>query len=607
MSDPTGMTGASFPGTDRRGSRARLFWDGEVAPPDGWIDADRSTVSELLDLGLDVESASIDQVYVGPVLGRIDGWRIVPVLEEFRRVLIPGGTIRVAVLDAHRVIRAYQIGDRAFFWDDPTDDLAGALAAQLLEWGAARTTFTPTLIGEHLSSAGFEAVRPSGFGESPTAQDLASADRLGDRLCYTEAVNPAPWPGAPMPDGPQGIHLGWGDDRCATVSVTWSARPSSEWTLRYRSIGESTGSVVEPESWPTIDGSLAPHVFHARCTDLAPGGDYEYEVVPSEGNSQAGFGPVRFSTLPPEPEGVTFAFFGDTGLGDRPDGLCDGVEAIHEVIERARPHFVLGGGDYAYKSSDPRVGTGQQAVQAWLDQVSPIAACRPLLPQWGNHDVDLAEFARDWTVHFPPPATGRPDRGRCYSFDARSCHVTAFYAPTPEIDPADVSWLWADLSAARARGCRWLVVYQHQPLFAHGTSHRSDPRVAQALHRVLDHHRVDLHLSAHDQNYERTYPLAWAGQEPVACSADAEVYRRGEGTVYAKVSPGGKMSDIGGTFSSLGSVESELIAWSSDDAHHVGIVRYDESELDLTVYGATSTSPSQSPCVVDHVVITDAI
>jgi hypothetical protein len=79
-------------------------------------------------------------------------------------------------------------------------------------------------------------------------------------------------------------------------------------------------------------------------------------------------------------------------------------------------------------------------------------------------------------------------------------------------------------------------------------------------------------------------------------------HRRGDGTVFAKVSPAGKRSDIGGAFSALPEQPSELIACRDDDAHHVAIVEYTASRLELTVH-AVAGGPGRTK-VVDRVVIT---
>jgi len=84
---------------------------------------------------------------------------------------------------------------------------------------------------------------------------------------------------------------------------------------------------------------------------------------------------------------------------------------------------------------------------------------------------------------------------------------------------------------------------------------------------------VDLHLSGHDQSYERTHPLrigrdvvSWTKESPESCA-------RGSGVIYAKVSPGGKLSDIGKGFSRFTAKQQPWMAARDDSAHHYAVVK----------------------------------
>ena len=293
-------------------------------------------------------------------------------------------------------------------------------------------------------------------------------------------------------------------------------------------------------------------------------------------------------------------FVADTGVAGRADGLADGVDGVLAALDRHDPDVVLAGGDYAYRSSDRRWATPQQGVVSWLAQMEPIASRRPLMVQYGNHEVGLGERHRDWRVHFPPPREGQVAEGvRSFSFDIGACHVVGFYAPTADLDPREVAWLCDDLARARCRQ-GWLVVFQHQPLIAHGSSHPAEPAVARTLGPLLTTYGVDLHLSAHDQSYERTHPLVWDDAGPRVAST-ARTTRRGTGTVLAKVSPSGKRSDRGRDFSALPVERSPLVAATDDRAHHLALIRADRDRLELTVLAVAPGSGDERE--IDRVVI----
>ena len=102
---------------------------------------------------------------------------------------------------------------------------------------------------------------------------------------------------------------------------------------------------------------------------------------------------------------------------------------------------------------------------------------------------------------------------------------------------------------------------------------------------ILERHQVDLHLSGHDQNYERTYPLTEARGEPVVTSTAMSRYAAGEGVIYAKVSPSGKLSDRGKNFSRFGKEPPSHVAVRDDSAHHYALIDVKQTgELSVSVY-----------------------
>jgi hypothetical protein len=579
----------------------RVFWDGRRPAPDGWSEAARHEPDDLIHDGLPFVTESVDAVYVGPAIGRLPPWKLTDALEEFRRILRVSGRIRVAAYDLQAALDAYARREADFFWDHSSTHLSGALASWLLEAGAARSLLDADLLAELLGQAGFADAERRPFRESGVNPELAAPDELEEHCCYVEACNPSSWPIVAPSPAPSAVHLALGDRFGRSMEVIWCGPADGDGSVRYRPVGTPTWDEARATSRSTTDGPLGPLVFRARCDRLEPGRRYEYEVVQVvEGHRHMLNGSSFVAPPSPNEGGVRLAFIADTGITGRPDGLSDGTRRVVEEVSRLQPHVVLGGGDYAYRSSDRRWGSGQQAVHAWLEEMAPLAREHPLMVQYGNHEVGLAERHRDWAVHFPSSAGTTAD-SRSYSFEVGPCHVTAFYAPTEAIDPAELSWLWQDLSAARRRGARWLVVYQHQPLLAHGTSHPADGRVARALARVLDSHRVDLHLSAHDQSYERTYPLTRDGSRLRPARGDRNRFRRGDGTVLAKVSPAGKRSDRGGDFSRLPADRTELVAVANDDAHHFAVVDADATTLRLTTYALRDAMGPVEP--IDEVVI----
>ncbi len=382
-----------------------------------------------------------------------------------------------------------------------------------------------------------------------------------------------------QPRAPEQVHLSWSGDPATSLTVTWTTPMAGPGLVEYRSHGsvwQSVPSVSGPS--PGIGGAL----HRADLTGLLPGADYDYRVIARtmRGDLTSPVFSTRTASADPA-EPFTCAYFCDTGVIGRPGGKVDGLRQILEELRQARPLLLLGGGDYAYCDKDPRFGAIADGIDAWFRQVQPIAAEIPLMAQYGNHEVDLVERFADWAPRFAHPAG---HRGRCYSYRIGAAHFAAFYAPVKTVESEDLAWLDADLAAARAGGARWLIVYQHQPIFSHGRSHPANPEVRRRLAPVLDRHRVDLHLSGHDQNFERTFPLRDAASVPLVTCRDRRTTPQGAGTVYAKISPSGKRSDIGGDFSRFVGPQQDFIAVRDDSAHHYALVTVAPNALDVAVH-----------------------
>lgn len=279
-------------------------------------------------------------------------------------------------------------------------------------------------------------------------------------------------------------------------------------------------------------------------------------------------------------EGIRCIFFSDTGLIGRRDGNADGTEAIYGEILRRKPDFLLGGGDYAYANKDDRFSNVSLAVDEWFRQAEPMISRFPFFAQYGNHEIVLEERYEDWAPRFDHPAGF--DEQKCYSFDIGPAHFSAFFTGRPRPKEHHLEWLEEDVRSARAGGARWVVVFTHEPIFGHGYSHPSSFMVSSTLGALCERLKVDLVLSAHDQNYERSYPVEGVPHATRAVERGEGPYRQGAGPIFAKVSPAGKRSEIGHRFSPFMCPQHDYIAVRNDERHHFAELEIDEERLTLT-------------------------
>ena len=164
----------------------RLNWGCGTEPPDGWINSDRKEAPgvdltcDILD-GLPLDDESIDYVVSVHALPELPLDRLVPALQELRRVLRPGGVLRLALPDLERGFRAYVDGDRDYFLvpDDAARSVGGKLVMQLLWFGYTRSLFTADFIEELLRRAGFDEIVHCEFMK--TASHFPEIVELDDR------------------------------------------------------------------------------------------------------------------------------------------------------------------------------------------------------------------------------------------------------------------------------------------------------------------------------------------------------------------------------------------------------------------------------------------
>ena len=194
MQSQTETTGKTHPA---RPAARRLNWGcgGHTLP--GWINSDQKDGAGI-DLscdiaeGLPLETGSMDYVVSIHALPEVHYDRIVPVLAELRRVIKPGGILRLCLPDLLKGIRAYERGDRDYFLvpDEDAKSLGAKLITQLIWYGYSRTLFTSEFIEEMLIKAGFSRVVHCAYrqtsGPDPEIVDL---DNREPESLYVEAYN----------------------------------------------------------------------------------------------------------------------------------------------------------------------------------------------------------------------------------------------------------------------------------------------------------------------------------------------------------------------------------------------------------------------------------
>jgi len=340
-------------------------------------------------------------------------------------------------------------------------------------------------------------------------------------------------------------YVQWGDDVGGTdLSVLWQAADrEGDWSLDVRSSIKDAWRAAEA---PVVERYQAPPVkprrlYRARITGLPRGEAFSYRV------KRTGLPVFEAQARVPKGAGQPHRFvaFGDGGANSWEQ------RAIAYQTYRARPDYVFITGDLVYFK-----GLMSEYLEKFFpiynaDKASPTTGA-PLLRSTlmlatpGNHDLlerhldqfpDGLAYFLVWALPRNGPLTEvgaansptllGPEMGReaflkaagdsyprmaNYSFDAGDVHWTVLdtnpYADWS--DPALRGWLERDLAAAREKA--WRIVAFHQPPFHSSKTHYDEQRT-RVLAPLFEEYGVDLVISGHIHNYQRSYPLRFVPEK----------------------------------------------------------------------------------------------
>lgn len=209
-----------------------------------------------------------------------------------------------------------------------------------------------------------------------------------------------------------------------------------------------------------------------------------------------------------------FAVAGDVGTGDDVERrTADAMDLVEGDLEY---DALLLLGDNVYPNGDPSQVTRTvfEPFDAVLDGGTELVAVL------GNHDV------RDGNGDAQAAALGMPARWYARRFD--DVLVIALDSTQPE-HPEQVAWLRATLEQESAR---WTIVLLHHPPYS-GGYHGSDLTVRERFVPLFTEYGVDVVLSGHEHDYQRSVPLDGVTYVVTGAAAELRPTARADFTAVA--------------------------------------------------------------------------
>jgi len=174
---------------------SRLNWGCGPNPPPGWINADLLhgsgiDISQDIREGLPLECNSIEYIVSIHALQDLPYLDVVPALQELRRVLKPGGVLRLSLPDLERAIAAYLRNDPGYFYipDNESETISGKLIVQMTWYGSNRMMFTWEFARELLLRAGYSSVTRCAYTQTASwFPEIVALDTRERESLFVEA------------------------------------------------------------------------------------------------------------------------------------------------------------------------------------------------------------------------------------------------------------------------------------------------------------------------------------------------------------------------------------------------------------------------------------
>jgi len=367
-------------------------------------------------------------------------------------------------------------------------------------WNGARTT------QQILDNKGLEIASASGLvgrwglneGVGTTA-----ASSAGTTLNGTLTNGPlwaAGFDTAGLPVVTRGPYLQVGTP--TSVRVRWRTDSATNSRVQF---GTSAGSLTS-----TVDDATPTTEHEVELTGLAPSTQYYYSVGTDAATLASGTS-YTFRTNPPVGTGQATRIWvlGDSGTKDAVQAAVRDGYLSHAAGRYTDVWLMLG--DNAYDN-----GTDAEYQAAVFDMYPTTLRQSVLWPTIGNHDTAQSTNPALTIPHFQMftmptagEAGGVPSgTEKYYSFDYGRIHFICLDSMTSSraLGSAMLTWLENDLASTTQD---WIIAYWHHPPYTKG-SHNSDTESQLIQMRtnvlpILEAGGVDLVLTGHSHNYERSY------------------------------------------------------------------------------------------------------
>ena len=272
------------------------------------------------------------------------------------------------------------------------------------------------------------------------------------------------------------------------------------------------------------------------------------EVISSHSVMVTGNRPAQIESVGPITSSTNIDQTHDYELGSKTnefDIVAAGDYGCNPVTEKTvnkmkekNPDLFLALGDLS-EDKDPA---------CFFDLFSNVNKDGKLKVTLGEHDIDSVDN-QDSSSRFSQFIRHLDLDKPFYSFDYRNAHFLAMSTGKDDLVPfgvgsAQYNFTVNDLAAAsNNKAIKWIIVFGYRPFYSSPTVHPASETIKDIYHPLFQKYGVDLVITTHNHNYQRTYPLKLTGNdgsEPTITDKNNSTYINPGGPIFITVGTAGE-------------------------------------------------------------------
>lgn len=295
-----------------------------------------------------------------------------------------------------------------------------------------------------------------------------------------------------------------------SIVVRWRTLEPSQTIIKY---GTDVNNLT---TFPSTNHYDTEHSILLK--NLLPNTKYFYVIETTEGQIYSDSS-YYFRTNPPVGSIGEYNFWAIGDAGRTTEGQRNTMTQYNKFLDGKHCNAWLLLGDNAYEE-----GTDDQYQRAMFENMfEDMMRNTPIFPTPGNHD--LRKYGKYLTGIDEAPyfdIFDMPSKGECggvpsgtesyFSWNYGNVHFISLdsYGTSNEVDGEMYKWLEEDLKADTAK---WTIVYCHHSPYTKGSHDSDDPddshgilvELRERFVPLLESNGVDMFVTAHSHNYERSY------------------------------------------------------------------------------------------------------